>query len=132
METSFKEPSQQIDDVAKVIVDAAYQVHKSLGPGLLETVYEACLVHEIKNKGLKVEQQKQVDIVYDNVKLDAGLRVDLVVNDCVVVELKAVESILSVHEAQLLTYMKLTKKRVGLLINFNVPLIKQGIKRRAL
>ena len=130
METIYKEPSQEVDNVAKQVVDAAYRVHKNLGPGLLESVYETCLVHEIKKKGMLFEQQKYIHIEYDGIKLDAGLRVDLVVNNCVVVELKAVESVLPVHEAQLLTYLKLMDKRVGLLINFNVPLIKNGIKRK--
>jgi len=132
MKAEYQEPSKEVDKVARIIVDAAFHVHKNLGPGLLESVYETCLVHEIKKRGMPMEQQKQVQINYDGIKLDAGLRVDLLVNDAVVVELKAIEKILPVHEAQLLTYLKLMDKRVGLLINFNVPLIKNGIKRKVI
>jgi GxxExxY protein len=123
---------KDIDRVARDIVDSAFAVHKALGPGLLESVYEACLAHEPKKRDLKVERQVTLPVVYDNLRLDAGLRLDLVVNDCVIVELKAVEKMNPLFEAQLPTYLKLTGKRLGLLINFNVPLIKQGIKRLAL
>src|SRR5439155_23054915 len=105
--------------------------HRALGPGLLESVYELCLVHELTKRGLKVERQVSLPVVYDSIRLDAGLRLDIVVEDSVVVELKAVESMLPVHTAQLLTYLKLTGHRLGLLINFNVPLIKDGIHRLA-
>ncbi len=132
MGNRYQEPPMEVDNVAKAVVDAAYHVHKNLGPGLLESVYEICLAHEIKKRGLAIEQQKQVSIEYDGIKLDAGLRADLLVEGNVVVELKAVEILLPVHEAQLLTYLKLMKKRIGLLINFNVPVIKNGIKRRVL
>ena len=130
METTLIEPSQEVDAVAKSVVDAAFNVHRNLGPGLLESVYEACLVYELEKRELVVERQKNISIQYENIKLDAGLRVDLIVNNCVVVELKAVESLLPVHEAQILTYLKLINMKVGLLINFNVPLIKNGIKRK--
>jgi GxxExxY protein len=123
---------EETDAVAQKIVDAAYTVHKALGPGLLESVYETCLVHELKKRGLAVQQQVVLPVYYDGIRLDAGLRLDVLVNEAVVVELKAVEYLLPVHEAQLLTYLKLTGYRLGLLINFNVPLIKQGIKRKAL
>jgi len=120
------------DAVARQVVDAAYAVHCALGAGLLEGVYEVCLVHELNKRGIKVEQQVMLPVIYDNVRLDAGLRLDLVVNDCLIVELKAVENLLPVHKAQLLTYLKLSGYRLGLLINFNVPVIKNGIQRVAL
>ncbi len=118
--------------VAREIVDAAFRVHSTLGPGLLEGVYETCLVHELTKRGLHVARQVAVPIVYDTLRLDAGLRLDLVVDDCVVVELKAVEALLPVHQAQLLSYLRVTGHRLGLLINFNVPLIRDGIKRMVL
>ncbi len=124
--------SSRTDEIAKVVVDAAYAVHKALGPGLLESVYEICLAHELVKRGLKIERQVSLPVVYDSIRLDAGLRLDIVVEQQVVVELKAVEVLLPVHEAQLLTYLKLSRHRLGLLINFNVPLIKQGIRRMAL
>ena len=120
------------DAVARQVVDAAYAVHSALGPGLLEVVYEVCLVHELNKRGIKVERQVMVPVIYDNVRLDAGLRLDLVVGDCLIVELKAIENMLPVHKAQLLTYLKLSGYRLGLLINFNVPVIKNGIQRVAL
>jgi GxxExxY protein len=115
--------------VAKMVVDAAFQVHKALGPGLLESVYETCLAYELGERGLKVETQVIVPITYKTINLDAGLRIDLLVEDCIIVELKAVEAMIPLYDAQLLTYLKLTQKRLGMLINFNVPLIKSGIKR---
>ncbi len=117
---------------AQQIVDAAFRVHRALGPGLLENIYEVCLVHELRKRDLHVVQQVSLPIVYDNVELETGLRLDVLVNESVIVELKAVERILPVHHAQVLTYLKLTGHRLGLLINFNVPLIKEGISRIAL
>jgi GxxExxY protein len=114
---------------AKDVVDAAYQVHQALGPGLLENIYEVCLCHELNKRGLLFQKQASFSIVYDNMRLDAGLRVDLLVEESLIVELKSVETLLPLHEAQLLTYLKLSGKRLGLLINFNVPLIKGGIRR---
>ena len=114
--------------VAKEIVDSAYKVHTALGPGLMESVYEACMCHELKKRG-SFAKQVSLPIVYDGLRLESGLRLDLVVDNTVVVELKAVEQMLPVFEAQLLSYLKLTNLRLGFLINFNVPLIKQGIKR---
>ena len=113
-------------------MDAAFAVHSKLGPGLLESVYEVCLVHELKKRGLVVERQIPLPIEYDGIRLDAGLRLDLLVESCVIVELKAVESLLPVHKAQILTYLKLTGHRLGILINFHVSLIRDGIKRIAL
>jgi len=118
--------------VAKAVVDAAYAVHSALGAGLLESVYEACLTHELKKRALKVASQVSLPIVYDGIRLDAGLRLDMLVEDCVIVELKAVDTLLPFHQAQILTYLKLTGHRLGLLINFNVPVIRQGIKRMVL
>ena len=123
---------ESTDLVARQIVDAAYEVHSTLGPGLLETVYEVCLVHELAKRGLAVSRQVSLPVIYDGVLLDAGFRLDLLVSDCVIVELKAVELLLPVHKAQVLTYLKLSGHRLGFLINFNVPLIKDGIVRLAL
>ena len=122
----------ETDRVAKEIVDASFAVHSTLGPGLLENVYEVCLIYELKKRGLKVQHQVALPILYDGMQLDAGLRLDLIVGDSVIVELKAVETLLLVHHAQLLSYLKLAGKRLGLLINFNVPLIRDGIRRIAL
>ena len=122
----------ETDWVAKQVVDAAFSVHSGLGPGLLESIYETCLAHELTKRDLKVERQVVLPIIYDSLRLDAGLRLDVVVADCVVVELKAVESLLPVHRAQLLTYLKLSGYRLGLIINFNVTVIKNGIVRMAL
>lgn len=111
------------------IVDAAIKVHSVLGPGLLESAYETCLLYELQKRGLKVDSQVLLPIVYDEVKLDAGYRLDLLVEDLVIVELKAVETLNPVCEAQLLSYLKLSRKKLGLLINFHVQLLKNGIKR---
>ncbi|MGO8703370.1 MAG: GxxExxY protein [Candidatus Brocadiia bacterium] len=123
---------EETDRVAKEVVDAAYKIHSTLGPGLLENVYEICMVHDLTRRKLHVERQVAMPILFENIRLDAGLRLDMVVNNCVVIENKAVEKLLALHEAQLLTYLKLSGLRLGLLINFNVPLIKDGIKRIAL
>jgi GxxExxY protein len=115
--------------VAKHVVDAAFAVHKNLGPGLLESVYETCVCHELAKRGVPCARQVAVPVVYDGLMLDAGLRLELLVADCLIVELKAVEKLNPLFEAQLLTYLKLTGRRLGLLVNFNVPLIKDGIRR---
>src|SRR5687768_14481628 len=117
----------EIERVATQIVDAAYRVHQKTGPGLLECAYEACLVYELSKRGLKVLRQVIVPIIYDGVTLDTGLRIDLLVEDCVIVEIKAVEKLHPIHEAQVLTYLKLTGKKLGLLINFNVEVIRTGM-----
>lgn len=122
----------EVDEVARQIVDSAFQVHKKLGPGLLESVYERCLCHELTKRNLVYESQKNLPIAYDDLKIESGLRLDLLVTDSIIVELKEIESLLPIHEAQLLTYLKLSSKRLGFLINFNVPLIKDGIRRIAL
>jgi GxxExxY protein len=121
--------SPELNQLAKVVVDAAFQVHKALGPGLLESVYEICLAHELIKRGLSIETQVYLPIVYSDVILDSGLKLDMLVNQQLILELKSVELLLPVHHAQLLTYLKLSDKRLGLLINFNVPVIKLGIKR---
>lgn len=128
----FEPISAETERIAKQIVDAALQVHKALGPGLLESVYETCLVYELNQRGFKVETQVNVPIIYKGIRLDAGLRLDMLVEDLVIVELKAVETMTPLFDAQLLTYLKLTQHRLGLLINFNVSLIKDGIKRLVL
>lgn len=122
----------EVERVATQVVDGAFAVHSTLGPGLLESVYEVCLAYELTKRGLKVERQLALPVVYDDLRLEAGFRLDLLVERCLVVELKAVEAFVPVHTAQLLTYLKLSGHRLGLLINFNVSLIKNGIKRLAL
>ena len=117
------------NEIGKIVVDAAFQIHKRLGPGLLESVYEIVLSYELKKKGLKVERQQPVAIVYDEIKFDEGFRADLVVEEKVIVELKSVEKVMPVHKKQLLTYLRLADKRLGLLINFGDELIRDGISR---
>jgi GxxExxY protein len=114
------------------IIGAAIEVHRNLGPGLLESAYEECLCHELQLRGLDFKRQVLLPLLYKGLKLDCGYKIDLIVRDEVILELKAVEKLLPIHEAQLLTYLRLTGKRVGLLINFNVPLLAQGIIRRVL
>ena len=111
------------------VIDAAFAVHSTLGPGLLENVYEICLCLELKKRDLKVDRQVSLPIDYDGVRIDGGLRMEVVVDSSVIVEIKAVEEIHPVHKAQLLTYLKLTGYRLGLLVNFNVPVIRDGITR---
>jgi GxxExxY protein len=117
------------NEIARIIVDAAYKIHTTLGPGLLESVYEAILAHELERRKLQVARQQPVAVAYEAVKLDLGFRADLIVEDKVIVELKSVERTAPVHKKQLLTYLKVADKRLGLLINFGAPLIKQGITR---
>ena len=117
------------NEVATIIVDCAYKVHTALGPGLLESVYEAALAYELGKRGLNVERQKPLPVVYENVRLEEGFRADLVVSDLVIVELKSVEEIAPVHKKQLLTYLRLTDRHLGLLINFGAAKIKDGISR---
>lgn len=126
---NFIAVSSQVDDFAREVVDSAFKVHSTLGPGLLESVYEVCIAHELSKRGLKFKTQVAFPIIYGDLHLDAGLRIDLLVEDQLIVEIKAVDTMLPVFEAQLLTYLKLAQKRLGLLINFNVPRIKDGIKR---
>jgi GxxExxY protein len=124
--------SSQTETVASEVLNAAFRVHTNLGPGLLESVYERCLCHELRKAGLAYEVQLVLPINYDGEVIDGGLRLDLVVEDQVIVELKAVERLLPIHEAQALTYLKLTGKRLALLLNFNTERLKEGIKRIAL
>lgn len=117
------------NEISKVVVDCALKVHRQLGPGLLESAYQECLMYELKNQGLVVEKEKPMPLVYDTVKLDIGYRMDLLINNKLVIEIKSVESLNDIHLAQILTYLKLSGCKLGLLINFNVALIKHGIKR---
>ena len=123
------EPTAEQDEIARQVVDAAFQVHSTLGPGLLESVYEQGMVYELGLRGLPHRRQVQLPITYKTVELGSYFRLDTVVAEAVVVELKAVEKLLPVHGAQLLTYLKLSGYPLGLLINFNVPLVKDGIRR---
>jgi len=125
----FKPLSTREESIAKKIVDAVFTVHKNLGPGLLEKVYEVCFCHELFKKRLKHQRQFDIPIVYDGIVFNEGLRVDVFVEELVICELKAVDEMNPVWEAQILSHLKLTNKRLGFLINFNVPLIKEGIKR---
>jgi GxxExxY protein len=117
------------NELAAIVIDCGLKVHRKLGPGLLESVYEECLHYEIKNKGLKIERQKILPVEYENIQLSSGYRLDLIVEDKLIIELKAVEDVHELHFAQLLTYLKLSKTKLGLLINFNVPLFKDGVRR---
>ena len=126
---NFKPLSKREESIAKKIVDAAYTVHKILGPGLLEKVYEVCFCHELSKRGLKHQRQVDIPIIYDGMIFDEGLRLDVLVEELIICELKAVDEMNPVWEAQILSHLKLTGKRLGFLINFNVPLIKNGIKR---
>ena len=116
-------------ELTGLIIKSAMKVHSALGPGLLESAYEACLIYELQKAGLEVRSQVPLPLIYDNVKLDLGYRIDLLVCDAVVVEIKAIEGILPVHKAQVLSYLRLSDKRVGLLLNFNVAHLKEGIHR---
>jgi len=119
----------EFNQISGLIIDSAMKVHTALGPGLLENAYEACLKHELINRQLKVMTQVGLPVTYDGVSIDVGYRLDLLVEDSVIIELKAVERSIPIHEAQLLSYLKLSNKRLGLLINFNVTRLKHGIKR---
>ena len=126
---NFQPLSQREELIGKAIVNAAYKVHHALGPGLLERVYEVCLAHELHKNGFEVKRQTDIPINYDGITFIEGLRLDMLVDDLVIVELKAVDLMNPVYEAQILSYLKMTKLRLGYLINFNVPLIKDGIQR---
>jgi len=119
----------ETEAVATQVVDAAFHVHQALGPGLLESVYEHCLAHELSLRDIATQRQVQVPITYAGTRLDAGFRMDLLVASCVIVEVKAVETMLPIHEAQLMTYLRLSGHRVGFLVNFNVKMFKSGIRR---
>jgi len=126
---NFKSVPESIEKIGKLIVDSAYTVHYNLGPGLLEKVYEACFCHELAKRKLKFKRQVDIPIIYDNLKFDEGLRIDVLVENCIICEIKAIENSNPVWEAQILSHIKLTDKKLGFLINFNVPKIKHGIKR---
>ena len=127
--TRYAPPTPECEAVARAAVDAADKVHTSLGPGLLESVYERCLEHELARRGLRAARQHPLPISYDEIVIDAGLRIDLLVEDLVILELKAVEQIIPLHQAQVLTYLKLSGKQPGLLLNFNVVRLRDGIRR---
>jgi len=121
--------TQSFNELTERVIGACIEIHRALGPGLLESAYEECLCHELSIAGISFERQKPLPVHYKNVKLDCGYRLDLVVDQKIIVELKAVENLMPIHEAQLLTYLKLSGLTLGLLINFNVAMLKQGIKR---
>ena len=118
-----------INKITETIIGCAIEVHKDLGPGLLESAYETCLCFELQKAGLMIEKQKPVPVVYKEIKLDCGYRIDILVENQIIIELKSIDAFSPVHEAQILTYMKFADKHCGLLINFNVTLLKNGIKR---
>ncbi|EKT3958346.1 GxxExxY protein [Flavobacterium psychrophilum] len=117
------------NDISRVVFESALKVHQALGPGLLESAYEECLFYELKKHNLKIEKQKALPLIYDKIKLDAGYRIDIIIEDKFIVEIKAVEALTDVHLAQLLTYLRLSNCKLGLLINFNVSLLKNGVRR---
>ena len=117
------------EEIGKALVNASYLIHKALGPGLLEKVYEVCLAHELRKVGFEVKRQIDIPIKYDGITFEEGLRLDILINDLVIAEIKSVEQVNPVWEAQIISHLKLTQKRLGYLINFNVPVIKNGIKR---
>lgn len=119
----------ELNEITEKVIGCAIKVHRALGPGLLESTYEVCLAHELVKEGLKVKTQVALPVVYDGLRLDAGYRIDMLVEDAVIVELKSIESLHLIHEAQVISYLKLSGKKIGLLINFNVKLLKGGIKR---
>ena len=129
MTPRFEIIPEELNAIGRKIVDAAFTVHKSLGPGLLEKVYEACFCHELKKRGLNYQRQLNIPIVYDGITFNEGLRLDVLVENQVICELKALENVNPVWEAQILSHLKITGNRLGYLINFNVPLMKQGIRR---
>lgn len=118
-----------IEEIARIIVDAAIKVHRALGPGLLESAYQHCYAYELRKRGLQVDCEVLLPILYDDQQIDAGYRMDMLVEGCIIIENKAVEKLLPIHEAQLLTYLKLRDCRLGFLLNWNVKLMKEGIKR---
>jgi GxxExxY protein len=119
----------EINQITEKIIGCAINVHRCLGPGLLESAYEECMVFELKNAGFKTERQKPVPVIYKDIKLDCGYRIDILVENTVIIELKTADAFNPVHEAQIMTYLKFADKNIGLLINFNVTLLKNGVKR---
>lgn len=129
---TYQDIPPELNDLSNEIIGLAIKVHKALGPGLLESSYKECLFYEIVNAGFFAEKEKKLPLVYGDVKLDAGYRIDILVENKLVVEIKALEALADIHRAQVLTYLKLSGNRLGLLINFNVTLLKNGIKRLVL
>ena len=121
--------SQKINRITEKIIGCAIEIHRNLGPGLLESAYEECLCYELKQVGLEFKRQVPLPVIYKGINLECGYRMDIVIEDLVIVEIKAIERILPVHEAQLLSYLKIYNKKVGLLMNFHVPILKSGLKR---
>ena len=132
MREGREEPSEQAEQTARAIVDAALFVHRTLGPGLLEAIYETCLAAELQRRGHRVDRQLSLPVTFNGQELESAYRLDLMINDLVIVEVKAVETLIPLHEAQLLTYLRLSGRTLGLVINFNTPLIKDGIRRKVL
>jgi len=129
MDLSNSIKNSQENELAKIAVNASYKVHKLLGPGLLESAYEECLCYELNKEGLSIERQKLLPIIYSDIKLDAGYRIDIFVENKLIIELKSVEILNNLHMAQILTYLRLSNCKLGLLINFNTVIFKDGIKR---
>ncbi|MFP5447902.1 MAG: GxxExxY protein [Alphaproteobacteria bacterium] len=119
----------RIEAVGRQVIDAGLKVHRILGPGLLESAYETCLAFELESRGLDIVRQSPLPVVYEGRRLDAGYRLDLLIEDCVIVEVKAVEALSRLHEAQIITYLRLSQLRLGYLMNFNVPMFRQGVRR---
>jgi GxxExxY protein len=128
-ENKFGEQPMDIEEIAKNIVDGAIKVHRALGPGLLESAYQHCLIYELRKRGFEVKYELVLPVMYDGQQIDAGYRIDMLVENCIIVENKAVDQLLPIHEAQLLTYLKLRNCQLGFLLNWNVVLMKHGIKR---
>ena len=122
--------NDEIEEVATIIVDSCVKVHRELGPGLLESTYQLCLAHELRTRGMSVRCEVILPVQFDGVEIEAGYRIDMLVAECIVIESKSVGKLLPIHDAQLLTYLKLSGFRLGFLVNWNVPLIKDGIKRK--
>ena len=120
---------ERLDQITRRVIGAAIEVHKTVGPGLLESAYQVCLAFELREQGLKVEEQLPLPVIYKNVKLDCGYRIDLLVENEIVVEIKAIELLAPIHDAQLLSYLRLSRKRVGLLMNFHMRVLRDGLKR---
>jgi GxxExxY protein len=128
-EIEMDKTKDEIEAHAKLLVDAILAVHRELGPGLLESTYQACLAHELRSRGIEVQCEAQLPVRYKGLEIEAGYRIDVLVAGCIIVENKAVQELAPIHEAQLLTYLKLSSRRIGFLVNWNVPLIKDGIRR---
>lgn len=126
--TQISTDINKLNDLSYKIIGCTFKVHKALGPGLLESAYEACMFYELINENLLVERQKELPLVYNSVKIDTGYRIDLLVENCIIVEIKSIETLAPIHDAQVLTYLKLSKVKMGLLINFNTVDVKKGIK----